>query len=154
MRVLTPHIGELLTNFYAAGHVHRSITPEIIMRLPRTMRWSLINIGCAARTGSHAGTPLSLSYAVPGMMQTFNAQHPGLLVTEVRVCCGFWPSNFSMEPVFRSLAAERRSVCTHTSLSMSCLSTSCKFLLPAGHILVLELPTHQSKCTCGRLPHS
>lgn len=64
MQVLS-HVAERLKDLHRAGYVHRDIKPGNLMFLPRTKRWTLIDFGCAAETGSTARTGFSLFYAAP-----------------------------------------------------------------------------------------
>ena len=70
MQVLS-HIAERLKDLHAAGYVHRDIKPGNIMWLPRKKRWTLIDFGCAARTGSNASTGFSLYYAAPEVLRAY-----------------------------------------------------------------------------------
>ncbi|NJR43227.1 MAG: phosphotransferase [Akkermansiaceae bacterium] len=51
MQVLS-HVAERLRDLHEAGYVHRDIKPGNVMWLPRTKRWTLIDFGCAAPTGT------------------------------------------------------------------------------------------------------
>ena len=67
---------------HAAGYVHRDIKPGNVMFLPRTKRWTLIDFGCAARTGSHARTGFSLYYAAPEALRAYMEGEAGVVATE------------------------------------------------------------------------
>ena len=81
MQVLS-HIAERLRDLHAAGYVHRDLKPGNIMWLPRKKRWTLIDFGCAARTGTHAPTGFSLYYAAPEALQAYVAGAGGVQAEE------------------------------------------------------------------------
>ena len=68
MQVLT-HVAERLSDLHAAGYVHRDIKPGNIMWLPRKKRWTLIDFGCAARTGTHASNSFTPVFASPEVIR-------------------------------------------------------------------------------------
>ena len=70
LQVLT-HIADRLQDLHGAGYVHRDIKPGNIMWLPRTKRWTLIDFGCAAHTGSHTNVGFSLFYAAPEALRSY-----------------------------------------------------------------------------------
>ena len=76
------HIVDRLKDQHGAGFVHRDIKPGNIMWLPRTKRWTLIDFGCAARTGSHARTGFSLFYAAPEALRAYMAGEGGVVAAE------------------------------------------------------------------------
>ena len=76
------HIAQRLKDLHIAGYVHRDIKPGNIMWLPRTKRWTLIDFGCAAKTGSHARTGFSLFYAAPEAVRSYLRREKGLLASE------------------------------------------------------------------------
>ena len=81
MQVLS-HIAERLRDLHAAGYVHRDLKPGNIMWLPRKKRWTLIDFGCAACTGTHAPTGFSLYYAAPEALQAYVAGAGGVQAEE------------------------------------------------------------------------
>ena len=81
IQVLT-HIAERLKDLHEAGFVHRDIKPGNIMWLPRTNRWTLIDFGCAARTGTVARTGFSLHYVAPEALAAYTLGERELTVTE------------------------------------------------------------------------
>ena len=72
LQVLT-HVAERLKNLHAAGYVHRDIKPGNIMWLPRKNRWTLIDFGCAAKTGTFAFSGFSVFFAPPELLAVFIA---------------------------------------------------------------------------------
>ena len=52
------------------------------MWLPRKKRWTLIDFGCAARTGTQAPTSFSLYYAAPEALQAYVEGQGGVQATE------------------------------------------------------------------------
>lgn len=81
MQVLS-HIADRLKDLHSAGYVHRDIKPGNIMWLPRKKRWTLIDFGCAARTGSHTSTGFSLFYGAPEALRAYLSGEGGLVATE------------------------------------------------------------------------
>ena len=72
VQVLT-HVAERLTDLHACGYVHRDLKPGNVMWLPRKNRWTLIDFGCAARTGHKARKGFSYSYAAPEVIRAVRA---------------------------------------------------------------------------------
>ena len=81
MQVLT-HIAERLKDLHAAGYVHRDLKPGNIMWLPRQNRWTLIDFGCASRTGERAPLGFTVAYAAPEVIQEYQAGGRGMVVGE------------------------------------------------------------------------
>jgi serine/threonine protein kinase len=54
-----------LRDLHEFGVVHRDLKPGNVMWLPRENRWTVIDFGCAARTGERARLCFSLAYAAP-----------------------------------------------------------------------------------------
>lgn len=76
------HIADRLKDLHTAGYVHRDIKPGNIMFLTRTKRWTLIDFGCAARTGSQVHTGFSLLYAAPEALKAYLEGEGGLRASE------------------------------------------------------------------------
>jgi eukaryotic-like serine/threonine-protein kinase len=68
--VLT-QVAECLSYIHDAGLVHRDIKPGNVMWLPRINRWTLIDFGCAARTGEPAPVNFTLAYGAPETVRAF-----------------------------------------------------------------------------------
>ena len=77
------HLAMRLRDFHALGYVHRDLKPGNVMWLPRENRWTIIDFGCAARTGQSARLGLSLAYAAPEVISTYRAGAHSM-VAEVR----------------------------------------------------------------------
>ena len=76
------HRGPLGKDLHGAGYVHRDLKPGNIMFLLRTKRWTLIDFGCSARTGTHARTGFSLFYAAPEALKAYMLGEGSVQVTE------------------------------------------------------------------------
>lgn len=76
------HIADRLKDLHDAGYVHCDIKPGNIMFLPRTKRWTLIDFGCAAKTGTWICTGFGLFYAAPEAVQGYLEGEKGLIASE------------------------------------------------------------------------
>ena len=116
IEVLT-HVAERLRDLHACGYVHRDIKPGNMMWLPRKKRWTLIDFGCAACTGSTAPTGFTLTYAAPEVLRAHAANDSSMLVSEA---VDAWALGimalemFSGQPVFDLLQSQEQ-VCSRTS---------------------------------------
>ena len=73
-----------MKDFHAMGYVHRDLKPGNVMWLPRENRWTVIDFGCAARTGTPAPLAFSLAYAAP---EVVGAHRRGAPTIEAQVRC-------------------------------------------------------------------
>jgi serine/threonine protein kinase len=62
-----------LRDLHELGYVHRDLKPGNVMWLPRENRWTLIDFGCAARTGEDARLGFSLAYAAPEVIAAYRS---------------------------------------------------------------------------------
>ena len=72
------HVAARLEAMHVVGYVHRDLKPANVIWLPRENHWTLIDFGCAARTGSRAALSFTKRYAAPEVvdaMQRGNAVH-------------------------------------------------------------------------------
>jgi serine/threonine protein kinase len=60
-----------LRDLHEFGVVHRDLKPGNVMWLPRENRWTVIDFGCAARTGERARLCFSLAYAAPEVIAAY-----------------------------------------------------------------------------------
>jgi serine/threonine protein kinase len=75
-------IAERVRELHAAGYVHRDIKSSNVMWLPGRNRWTVIDFGCAARTGSVATIGYSLAYAAPEAVQAREAGERAMVAYE------------------------------------------------------------------------
>jgi serine/threonine protein kinase len=62
-----------LKDLHDLGYVHRDLKPANVMWLPRENRWTVIDFGCAARTGEDARLGFSLAYAAPEVVSAYRS---------------------------------------------------------------------------------
>ena len=73
-----------MRDFHALGYVHRDLKPGNVMWLPRENRWTVIDFGCAARTGESARLGFTLVSAAPEVMSAYRR---GAHTIVAQVCC-------------------------------------------------------------------
>ena len=69
--------------FHALGYVHRDLKPGNVMWLPRENRWTVIDFGCAVKTGEPARLGFSLAYAAPEVVAAYRR---GVKTMPAQVC--------------------------------------------------------------------
>ena len=67
------HLAMRMRDFHALGYVHCDLKPGNVMWLPRENRWTVIDFGCAARTGEEARLGFSIAYAAPEVISAYRA---------------------------------------------------------------------------------
>jgi serine/threonine protein kinase len=65
------HLALRLRDLHNLGYVHRDLKPANVMWLTRQNRWTVIDFGCAARTGEDARMAFSLAYAAPEVISAY-----------------------------------------------------------------------------------
>ena len=75
------HLALRMKDFHALGYVHRDLKPGNVMWLPRKNRWTVIDFGCAARTGHPARMGFSFAYAAPEVIAAHRAGESEIMVT-------------------------------------------------------------------------
>ena len=73
--------------FHVLGYVHRDLKPGNVMWLPRENRWTVIDFGCAARTGETAKLAFSLAYAAPEVIAAYRHGISTMVVQVRSVVC-------------------------------------------------------------------
>lgn len=76
------HLANRLVNLHNEGYVHRDLKPGNVMWLPRENRWTVIDFGCAAKTGKEAGLGFSIMYAAPEVIASYRSGKRKMKVTE------------------------------------------------------------------------
>jgi serine/threonine protein kinase len=96
-----------LRDLHELGYVHRDLKPANVMWLPRENRWTVIDFGCAARTGEEARLGFSLAYAAPEVIAAYRSGAGSMTarVLVLRCSChaATWTTetNFQTHPVHR-----------------------------------------------------
>ena len=65
------HLAMRMRDFHALGYVHCDLKPGNVMWLPRENRWTVIDFGCAARTGEQARLGFSIAYTAPEVISAY-----------------------------------------------------------------------------------
>ena len=81
------HVATRLRDMHDAGYVHRDIKPGNMMLLQRENRWTVIDFGCAARSGEVAPLAYTLAYAPPEVAKAVDA---GARTIEVAPAIDAW----------------------------------------------------------------
>ena len=87
MQALT-HIAKKLEQLHSSGWVHRDIKPGNILRLPKVHGWTLMDFGCAARTGARPSAlcPAQLSAEAGPSIEPRALCRYAFVVTGAGVC--------------------------------------------------------------------
>ena len=67
------HVGRKVMELHEHGWVHRDLKPGNTIWLPSKNSWTLIDFGCASRTGQSAELSFSLWFAPPEVIQAYKA---------------------------------------------------------------------------------
>jgi serine/threonine protein kinase len=83
------HLAQRLRDLHRLGYVHRDLKPGNVMWLPRENRWTVIDFGCAARSGEDARLGFSVAYAAPEVIRVYRAGAV-TMVAQVRILSCFY----------------------------------------------------------------
>jgi serine/threonine protein kinase len=62
-----------LRDLHESGFVHRDLKPANVMWLPSKNRWTVIDFGCAARTGDDEPLSFTTEYAAPEVITAYRS---------------------------------------------------------------------------------
>ncbi|NJR43068.1 MAG: protein kinase, partial [Akkermansiaceae bacterium] len=75
-------VAERLRDLHAAGWVHRDVKPGNVMFLHHKRQWTLIDFGCAGKSGTTARNMFTVMYAAPEVLQASCRGEQRIRVTE------------------------------------------------------------------------
>jgi eukaryotic-like serine/threonine-protein kinase len=106
-----------LSELHAGGFVHRDLKPANVMWLPRENRWTVIDYGCAARSGESAPLLFTLVYAAPEVLRALKDGQDAIIADPALDAWSLGVMAFellSKEPAFHVLADGKQEVCALT----------------------------------------
>ncbi|NJR41556.1 MAG: protein kinase [Akkermansiaceae bacterium] len=118
MQVLV-HVATRLRDMHAAGYVHRDIKPGNIMLLPRMNSWTVIDFGCAARTGERAPLSFTVQYSPPEVVRAYLAKEAAIAATEAVDAWALGVVAFELltgTPAFELFSGKEKVCATNTHL--------------------------------------
>jgi serine/threonine protein kinase len=153
-----------LAEFHSAGYVHRDLKPANVMWLPRENRWTVIDFGCAARTGTEAPLSFTLVYAAPEVINAVRADSRTIKAAPALDTWALGVMAFELlsgEPAFHVLSDGKEEVRTPLLLACTLCAHSRNYLCalldagrcPSCSFPVLSAPVSRqsdSQCACSR----
>lgn len=106
-------IAERLAQLHSSGWVHRDLKPGNVLRLPGQHSWTLMDFGCAARTGVSVPITFSPSYAPPEVAVALERGDRNVVADGAADMWALGVMAFELltsEPVFPPLVSTRETI--------------------------------------------
>lgn len=106
-------IAERLAHLHGSGWVHRDLKPGNVLRLPGQHSWTLMDFGCAARSGTSVPITFSPSYAPPEVAVALERGDRNIVADAAADMWALGVMAFELltsEPVFQPLVSTRETI--------------------------------------------
>ena len=114
------HLAMRMRDFHALGYVHRDLKPGNVMWLPRENRWTVIDFGCAARTGEQARLGFSIAYAAPEVISAYRTGAHSM-VAQVRTRHDMISIHYFFLTLLDNCMGVEQLKRTHVAVQLRCL---------------------------------